>query len=219
MQALKRFRKWASLSLVHLKGKLFDWSHGVDTAGTVPLKGLKVIGVHANDGVEYGPILEEDLALLMSCVPEPDKCTFVDFGSGKGRGLLLASHYAFRSIVGVEFAEELHKIAVRNTSTYRGRKRLCQSLTCVHCDAADFEIPKGPLVLFFYNPFRATVMTKVVENIRRSLAAAPRDIWILCYGRWTLTNLLEQIENIEPIMRTEFHKAYRIVNRTCLSSN
>ena len=77
-------------------------------------------------------------------------------------------------------------------------------------DAADFELPGGPLVLFFNNPFWAAVMTKVVENIRRSLRSDPRDFWILCVGRWTLTDLLAEIENLEPVFLSEFYKAYRV---------
>ena len=34
--------------------------------------------------------------------------TFIDFGSGKGRALLLASEFPFKRIIGLEFSPELH---------------------------------------------------------------------------------------------------------------
>ena len=38
----------------------------------------------------------------------PVDSIFVDFGCGKGRALLIASEYNFKSVRGVEFAHELY---------------------------------------------------------------------------------------------------------------
>jgi len=35
--------------------------------------------------------------------------TFIDFGSGKGRVLFLASEYPYKKIIGVELARMLHE--------------------------------------------------------------------------------------------------------------
>jgi hypothetical protein len=40
-------------------------------------------------------------------------------------------------------------------------------------------VPHEATVLFFYNPFDGEVLSKVVANIRRSLAEAPRKITIV----------------------------------------
>jgi len=49
--------------------------------------------------------------------------SFVDYGSGKGRVLLVASDYAFKKIVGVEFSKVLNDVAVANIATYRSSKQ------------------------------------------------------------------------------------------------
>ena len=40
--------------------------------------------------------------------------TFVDYGLGKGRVLMLATEYPFKRIVGVEFSESLDRTARQN---------------------------------------------------------------------------------------------------------
>lgn len=46
------------------------------------------------------------------------KFTFIDFGAGMGRVLLMASERPFRKIIGVEFARELITIAENNLRSY-----------------------------------------------------------------------------------------------------
>jgi hypothetical protein len=46
-------------------------------------------------------------------------------------------------------------------------------------DAADFDPPREPLVIYLYNPFGREVITKVLENLRASLSEYPRSCWIV----------------------------------------
>ncbi len=102
---------------------------------------------------------------------------FVDFGSGKGRPVLLAAEYPFRRVIGVEYSKKLHDAACRNL---RLSKRLvCQDVELVHADAGEWPIPPDATVLFFFNPFEGQVLAKVCDNIRASIAAAPRRITII----------------------------------------
>jgi SAM-dependent methyltransferase len=121
---------------------------------------------------------------------------FVDFGSGKGRALLLASEYPFRRIIGVEFARELHAAAQVNIARYQSATQRCCAIE-VHCqDATEFALPPEPTVFYFYNPFDATVMKKVLANIRASLEAHPRPVFIL-YCNYLHRELVRQFGFIE----------------------
>lgn len=93
--------------------------------------------------------------------------TFIDFGSGKGRSLFTASDFPFKRIIGVEFNRYLHETAVQNTKCYRSDQQKCFAIEPVHADAAKFEIPVGPIVYYFYDPFGDPVMRNVVNNIVR----------------------------------------------------
>jgi SAM-dependent methyltransferase len=108
----------------------------------------------------------------------PGQDVFVDFGSGKGRIVLLAAEHPFRRVIGVEAYEPLHCVAQENV-----RKSLpglaCQDVQLVLADATQWEIPAAANVLFFYNPFEGAVLAKVWENIGRSLRAAPRPLTVV----------------------------------------
>ncbi len=71
-----------------------------------------------------------------------EEFAFVDFGSGKGRALLVAAEYPFERIVGIEFAEELHEIAQRQP---RRRTRIQRSVVAaieaICADATAYELP------------------------------------------------------------------------------
>jgi hypothetical protein len=109
--------------------------------------------------------------------------TFIDFGSGKGRVLLLASLYPYRKIIGVEFSQRLHRIAENNIRTWSNPKQKCFNIASVCIDALDFKLPSDPLVLFFFTPFKPPISTQIINNIEESLRNEPRPIEILYYGR------------------------------------
>ena len=50
--------------------------------------------------------------------PRLSRLSFVDYGAGKGRVLLLASQHPFAAIGGIEFAEELHDDATMNIAQF-----------------------------------------------------------------------------------------------------
>jgi hypothetical protein len=167
---------------MHRRERAFDREHGVDTAGIVPLSRLAFASPNKGHGVRYeatDPSVFRDLVSQLS-IPL-DEFTFVDYGAGKGRVLLLAAGMPFKRIVGVEFSPELAEVARRNLETFRG-PMTCSSIEVVCCDAAELEPPEGPLVLFFFNPFAEPVLRVVLDRVVRSLAADPRPAFALVTG-------------------------------------
>jgi hypothetical protein len=49
------------------------------------------------------------------------------------------------------------------------------------CDATAYPLPDSPLVVYMFNPFSGEVMAPVLDNIQRSLAAHPRDLFVAYY--------------------------------------
>ena len=96
-----------------------------------------------------------------------------DYGSGKGRVLMLAAEYPFKRIVGVEFAKSLHDISQENVATLGSEAGRIETF---HADATEFDPPTDPLVLYFFHPFGVPAL-KQVALARPRLArarAAPR---------------------------------------------
>ncbi|MBS1806652.1 MAG: class I SAM-dependent methyltransferase [Acidobacteria bacterium] len=158
----------------------FDKKFGVDTQGIIELEGLQITGENLRHGSGYEQTKPADFEKLMSALKiRYEDFVFVDFGSGKGRGLLLASNYSFRKIIGVEFATELHEAAQENIRRYRNHAQQCRNFELYCQDAVDFPIPRDQVVFYFYNPFNEEVMAKVLANIRQSIENHPREIFIL----------------------------------------
>ena len=158
----------------------WDRKHGVDTAGSVQLKSLTIIGPNGDAGNECLCTSPKTFDFMMSALPlSVDDYTFIDIGSGKSRTLLLASRYNFHKIVGVEFARELVNISQDNLLKFKASWQRTKKLEVVHADAAQYILPDGPLVIFLYNPFSKEVFEAVLQNTLTSLAQNYRDCYII----------------------------------------
>lgn len=163
--------------------KTWDLLHRVDTCGDIALVDLDFRSENKTPDLEYQSHHPRILrAFLQELALDYEKYTFIDFGCGKGRVLLVASHFPFRRIVGVEFALPLAEIAKRNLISYRGTPQRCRNIDVVVMDAVHYELPEEPEVLYFYSPFPPSVMEQVFQNIEHSLQKCPRDLFVLFSG-------------------------------------
>src|SRR6516164_9265586 len=94
--------------------------------------------------------------------------------SGKGRVLLLASHYPFRSIIGVEISLILCQIATDNIETYLTHRRRQCDISVVRRGIDEFDYPElgtaNHLLIYMYNPCSESVLMTAVEKLSGSAA-------------------------------------------------
>ncbi len=170
--------------------RAWDLIHAVDTCGDVPLVDLKFENEHKTPGLEYQ---SHHPAIIRSGLRSLDiryqDYSFVDFGCGKGRVLLVASEFPFRKIVGIEFAPQLAEVARQNLKTYRTKNQKCFEIEAVTADATEYELAAEPQVLYFYSPFARSVMDKVIDKIELSLQRFPRELLVLFSGVLPMRNL------------------------------
>src|ERR1035441_7273905 len=161
----------------------FDQAHGVDTSGLVPARHL-VTG-HANDEhvTAYYGVAPSILRALIghwreTVPPHPiSSYTFIDVGAGKGRGLLVASEFRFRKVVGIELDPALATIARQNVAHWTRTHaedptspRLAP-IEILEQDALDFDLPTTPTLLFLFHPFEAPVLRQLLRRIETQLGA------------------------------------------------
>jgi SAM-dependent methyltransferase len=159
----------------------FDSIFGIDTAGRVLMYSADGPPETNPHYLDYQPTPVRTMrALLRQLEADVDSSTFVDFGSGKGRVLLIASEFRFARIIGVEFDENLHRTACTNIGAFRGRRQ-CQDVSSVLGRAEEFAVPPGDLVLYFFHPFEATIMERILDNVVRSYRENPRRILLLLF--------------------------------------
>jgi len=178
--------------------------------GRTPLAELDIDSRNRNFGHDYQPVHRVSIDWAMSQLPQKlSDFTFVDFGAGRGRALLLASLYEFRRIIGVEFAAELHDDACMNIAQFPRSLMKCRDVDCVHEDAADFAIPDGKGAYLFNNPFDREVLEDVLENISASYRLQPRRIYLV-FVRPLPPHILDRlIDNaliFEPLTQTQSEK-------------
>lgn len=158
----------------------FDRMWGTDTSGKIELDWLDIASDRKNEGYQYEPTSIEFIRFALDQIDTTRYSQFVDYGSGKGRVLLVASDYKFSRILGVEFSRELHEIAQRNIEIYNNLRQRCADIESVCMDALDFVPPTESSVLFFYEPFKYQVMQKVLEKIKIS-ASQNRTVMAIIY--------------------------------------
>jgi hypothetical protein len=175
LQMLRRIRMVAD--------RRFDREYGTNTTGYVGVPKLGLSKEQEVAGIHYEPTPTPASRQLLAAVPvRHEEFTFIDYGSGKGRVLLLASEYPYRRIIGVEASRELHDVALANFRVWKSPRQRCFDLQSVCMDARQFPLPSGPLVLFFFTPFLSPISDDVVERIRQSALAEPRPMRIVYYG-------------------------------------
>lgn len=189
--------------------RLWDVWHHVETGRPADITSLSVVGHNRAHAQRYEPS-GSVRTILKDLRIDYEQYGFVDFGSGKGRVLLEASEFPFKSVEGVEFSIELHRIAESNIRSYRRARVRCGKVRSILADATEFQLPVIPLVIYLFNPFTGPVLASVIGNIRRSEEAQPRDLIIICKGKWMKKETLDCMPNIHVLWRRESNTAYRL---------
>jgi len=179
------FREYRAAKSLRPDGQAsaFDKQYGVDTngkfGGWTYLSDLDIPSSNWIDGNDYAaidPVRFEHVLAGFDIAFED--YTFVDFGSGKGRALLLASAFEFRRILGLEFSPELHSIAEENIRRYRSATQKCHDIRSLNVDFASYALPPEASVLFFFHPCRIRVLSDVMTGIGQSLLSCPRPLYV-----------------------------------------
>jgi SAM-dependent methyltransferase len=196
-----RYERWAEARL--------DRRYGIQTGGIhddlheFGARGEHCALAYGYEGVK--PAIFRDMVRASGVVPGEFAC--VDFGSGKGRALVLAAECGFRRVIGVELAPGLHEIARRNAAAFRARRPLAPPIELYCGDAAGLPIPAGDLLLFFFNPFGEVVLRKVLGNLERALAAAPRRA-IVAYRNPVHADVFDRLACLRPLVRNRSFNLY-----------
>ena len=187
----------------------FDRKFHVDTAGEIHLSELDIQSPNWAFGNSYQPSPPRIFFEMLSAIDIPHgDYSFIDFGSGKGLVLLLASTYAFRRIIGVEFSPQLHRIAEQNIRNYQNPSQRCRNIELLLGDVVDYRIPEEPVVLYLFNPFNEKLVELLVATIRRSLEAKPRPVFVL-YKNPVANEVFEKQAFFQTVKITKEYAIYK----------
>jgi SAM-dependent methyltransferase len=98
----------------------------------------------------------------------------IDIGCGKGSAMRSMLKFPFARVDGIEFSEQIAKIAIRNL-----KKLNVKRSNIFICSAHLFQHYDRYNMYYFYNPFGAEIMSKVISNINQKIYRTNREILII----------------------------------------
>jgi SAM-dependent methyltransferase len=163
----------------------WDVENHVQTSGLVRGQHLATGHPHDRHSTAYygiAPSVFQTLCAHWRATPlvvPPEDYTFIDFGAGMGRAMLLAAQMPFREVIGVEINPVLAEIAKQNIDEWytQGRARCPMKILCQ--DATEFQFPSTPCVTYLFNPFRGPVLKALLRQMERSFAGRPGQLDVL----------------------------------------
>lgn len=129
---------------------------------------------------------------LLELAPGPSD-VFVDFGSGKGKAVLVAGQLPFGRVIGVEIDEALAGRSKDNIHRIRRRLR-ADEVRGDQASALEWPIPDDLSVAYMFNPFLGSTFHQVFDRIVASFDREPRPVhfvytfpaehdWLMSTGR------------------------------------
>lgn len=185
---------------VALSNYLFDRFFGIDTRKALDRRFLDVeegARIHAWSYVPCGYFRFRRVLTMLPVAPE--KLTFVDIGSGRGRVLFSAALHGFRRVIGVEFSPELHASALRNLAEFtRHRSHAGNLVELQNVDATQYVLPTEPSLLFLFNPFQEPIMREFLTSIKKQVRTRINPLY-LAYVHPTAKAILDESDMFDQI--------------------
>ena len=183
---------FASLKRVGVKNSLllvvsrfydiwFDYKYKLDTVKRLELDELDIDAETIDQGQMYQPSGVLPFRAMLTKLNITDEDVFVDYGSGKGRTLIIAAMEKFKRVVGIEFSQELVDFAEQNINSLQDRNVELSEIENICCDASQYEFKDDETVFYFFFPFDDDLMQKVLDSITASVERKPRNIRVVYY--------------------------------------
>ena len=125
--------------------------------------------------------------------------TVLDYGCGKGRVGLFLAYRTKAKTIGIEYDERMYRHAEDNL------KNCAKSISAefVHTRAEEYEVACEVNRCYFFNPFSAEILHKVMARIMESYYSSPREIMLFFYypSEEYISSLMsvDQLEYVDDI--------------------
>lgn len=129
--------------------------------------------------------------------------TFIDYGCGKGRAIVVAATFPFKRVIGIEISDPLIEIARNNAQKMRYKRAV--SIDLYQTDAAQYTVSKDVNVIYFFNPFKGQVLQAVINKIYDSYKECPRRIYFVYFNDRFFKKVIADQDWITPVYETNFY--------------
>ncbi len=101
--------------------------------------------------------------------------TMLDYGCGKGRVGFFLAHQTGATAIGIDYDPRMYASALENQKTALAQAKFLLTR------AEEYEVPEQVNRCYFFNPFSAELLHKVMARILDSYYEAPREIYLFFY--------------------------------------
>lgn len=101
----------------------------------------------------------------------------LDYGCGKGRVGFFLSHRTHARVIGIEYDDRIYRGALENQKTAAPKAKA----EFVLSRAEEYAVPPDVNRCYFFNPFSAEILHKVMARIIASYYEDPREIILFFY--------------------------------------
>jgi len=101
----------------------------------------------------------------------------LDYGCGKGRVGFFLPHQTKARTIGIEYDDRIYRSALENQKSAVSKTKTSFVLT----KAEEYEEPADVNRCYFFNPFSAEILHKVMARIMESYYVHPREVFLFFY--------------------------------------
>ena len=101
--------------------------------------------------------------------------TVLDYGCGKGRVSFFLSYRTRTTAIGIEYDGRIYEDTLKNRASAKARAEF------VLTRAEEYTLPPQVNRCYFFNPFSAELLHKVMARILESYYDSPREIFLFFY--------------------------------------
>lgn len=182
----------------------YEWRLGVNTCGYIETEKLGFANAEFH---AYATVGHKAIFAMLEKIPlNKSESTFIDYGSGKGRAVVVAATFPFKRVIGIELSAALTEAAKNNVKKMRHKH--AASIDLYQTDATQYVMPKDANIIYFFNPFKGQVLKDVVANIYASYQKYPRKIYILYFNNSFFEQTIAGQTWITRIYETSFYPIY-----------
>jgi len=146
-----------------------DRELGTDTGGIFPPEPLDGFGAESGN-LPYMGSQPSIVRRVLVQLGDVRGHTFIDVGCGKGRPMIVATEFPFDAVLGYDLAARLVDVANRNAKIVARAHPERTPMQAFAADALELEFTQRKLVIFLFNPFGSSVMSRLLGNLERALA-------------------------------------------------
>jgi SAM-dependent methyltransferase len=108
--------------------------------------------------------------------------TFIDYGCGKGRAVVVATEFPFQSVAGIELSATLAATARLNAAKIASQFPDRPSVKIVGANVCDFPLPGGKLACFNYHAFGPELLAQIIRKFEAALAGDTSHMFFIYYN-------------------------------------